>query len=81
MSQGGNPATRTLRDMSTPEGVVTKSGDNYHYKYFFRDYLGNVRLVSRAFKGSGGSVQFTEKQEAQEEYMALQSDFVKFVMV
>ena len=64
VSQGGNPATRTLRDMATPEGVVTKSGGNYYYKYFFRDYLGNVRMVSRAFKGSGGSVQFTEEQEA-----------------
>ena len=64
VSQGSNPAARTLRDMSTPEGVVTKSGGNYYYKYFFRDYLGNVRMVSRAFKGSGGSVQFTEEQEA-----------------
>ena len=64
MSQGSNPSARTLRDMSTPEGVVTKNGGNYHYKYFFRDYLGNVRLVSRTFKGSGGSVQFTEEQEA-----------------
>ena len=64
VSQGSNPSARTLRDMSTPEGVVTKNGGNYHYKYFFRDYLGNVRLVSRTFKGSGGSVQFTEEQEA-----------------
>ena len=64
VSQDGNPSARTLRDMTTPEGVVTKNGGNYYYKYFFRDYLGNVRMVSRAFKGSGGSVQFTEEQEA-----------------
>ena len=53
VSQGGNPAARTLRDMSTPEGVVTKNGGNYHYKYFFRDYLGNVRDVLSCSKNGG----------------------------
>ena len=53
MSQGSNPAARTLRDMSTPEGVVTKSGGNYYYKYFLRDYLGNVRDVLSCSKSGG----------------------------
>ena len=53
VSQGSNPAARTLRDMSTPEGVVTKSGGNYYYKYFLRDYLGNVRDVLSCSKSGG----------------------------
>ena len=53
MSQGSNPSARTLRDMSTPEGVVTKNGGNYYYKYFLRDYLGNVRDVLSCSKSGG----------------------------
>ncbi len=60
-SHGWNPSTRTLRDIATPEGVVTKSGGNYYYKYFLRDYLGNVRDVLSCSKSGGyQEEQFTD---------------------
>ncbi len=47
-SKGGGPMK--LRDMLTPEGVVVKAGNLYNYRYFMRDYLGNVRYVSGIYQ-------------------------------
>lgn len=52
-ASNGNDSIRSLRDMSMPEGVVKKSSQGYSYYYFYCDYLGNVRTVTRMFKARG----------------------------
>lgn len=34
-----------LSFMATPEGRVVNNGGNYEYEYFYKDHLGNTRLV------------------------------------
>jgi RHS repeat-associated protein len=37
--------TATLQFLPQEEGRIRKDGSNYHYDYFIKDHLGNVRMV------------------------------------
>ncbi len=62
-ASNGNDSIRSLRDMSMPEGVVKKSSQGYSYYYFYCDYLGNVRTVTRMFKARGSRYVSTSTEQ------------------